>query len=67
MISKFDKGFRFLSCVTDIYSKYSWVIPLKDKKETAITNTFFTKVLNAPNRKRNKTLLDKVIEIFFAE
>ena len=43
MISKFDKGFRFLSFVTDIYSKYSWVIPLKDEKETAITNTFFYK------------------------
>ena len=23
---------RFLSCVIDMYSKYSWVIPLKDKK-----------------------------------
>ena len=32
LISKFNKGFRFLLCVTDIYSKYAWVIPLKDKK-----------------------------------
>ena len=31
-ISKFNKGFRFLLCVIDIYSKYTWVIPLKDKK-----------------------------------
>ena len=29
--SKFNKGFRFLLCVIDIYSKYAWVIPLKDK------------------------------------
>ena len=31
LISKFNKGFRFL-CVIDIFSKYAWVFPLKDKK-----------------------------------
>ena len=30
LISKFNKGFRFLLCVFDIYSKYAWVIRLKD-------------------------------------
>ena len=32
LLSKFNKGFRFLLCVIDIYSKYAWVFPLKDKK-----------------------------------
>ena len=32
LISKFNKGFRFLLCVVDIFSKYAWVVPLKDKK-----------------------------------
>ena len=32
LISKFNKRFRFLLCVIDIYSKYAWVVPLKDKK-----------------------------------
>ena len=32
LLSKFNKGFRFLLCVIDIFSKYAWVIPLKDKK-----------------------------------
>ena len=32
LISKFNKGFRFLLCVIDIYRKYAWVVPLKDKK-----------------------------------
>ena len=32
LISKYNKGFRFLLCVIDIYSKYACVIPLKDKK-----------------------------------
>ena len=40
LISRFSKGFRFLLCVIDIYSKYGWVIPLKDKKGIMITNTF---------------------------
>ena len=32
LISKFNKGFRFLLCVNDSFSKYAWVVPLKDKK-----------------------------------
>ena len=32
LISKFNKGFKFLLCVIDIYCKYAWVVPLKDKK-----------------------------------
>ena len=32
LISNFNKGFRFLLCVIDIFSKYAWVVPLKDKK-----------------------------------
>ena len=32
LISKFDKRFRFLLCAIDVYNKYAWVIPLKDKK-----------------------------------
>ena len=27
LLSKFNKGFRFLLCVIDIFSKYAWVIP----------------------------------------
>ena len=38
LISTFDKGFRYLLWVIDIYSKYAWVIPLKDKKGITITN-----------------------------
>ena len=32
LLSKFNKGFRFLLCFIDLFSKYTWVIPLKDKK-----------------------------------
>ena len=40
LISKYNKGFRFLLCVIDIYSKYACIIPLKDKKWITITNAF---------------------------
>ena len=32
LLSKYNKGIRFLLCVIDIFSKYAWVFPLKDKK-----------------------------------
>ena len=40
LISTFKKGFRFLLCAIDIYCKYVWVVPLRDKKGIKITNTF---------------------------
>ena len=58
LISKFNKGFRFLLCIIDIYNKYAWVIPLNDKKGTAITNAF-QKSLNESKRKTNKIWADK--------
>ena len=58
VISKFNKGFRFLLCVIDIYSKYAWVIPLKDKKVITITNAF-QKILNESARKPNNLWVDQ--------
>ena len=45
LISEFNKGFRFLLCVVDTYSKYAWVVPLKDSKGISIINAF-QKILN---------------------
>ena len=58
LISKINKGIRFLLCVPDIFSKYTWVIPLKDKRDITITNTFL-KILNKSNRKPNKIWVTK--------
>ena len=43
LISKLNKGIRFLFCVIDIFSGYVWVIPLKDKKGITIINAFLKK------------------------
>ena len=48
LISKFNKGFRFLLCVIDIFSKYAWVVPLKDKSGISIVNAF-QKILKESN------------------
>ena len=63
LISKFNNGFRFLLCVIDIYSKYAWVIPLKDKKGITITNAF-QKILDESNRKPNKIWTDKFSKLY---
>ena len=39
-ISKFNKGFNFLLCAFDIFSKYGWVVPLEYKKGVTIVNAF---------------------------
>ena len=49
-ISKSNKGFRFLLCAVDIYTKYAWAIHLKGKKGVTITNAF-QKILKESNRK----------------
>ena len=59
LISKFNNVFRFLSYVIDIYGKYAWIIPLKDKRGITITNAF-QKILDDSNRKPNKKWVDKV-------
>ena len=53
----------FLLCVIDIFSKYAWVILLKDKKGIAITNAF-QKFLKQTNCKPIKIWLDKVSEFY---
>ena len=45
LLCKFNKGFRFLLCAIDIFIKYAWVIPLKEKKGISIVNAF-QKILN---------------------
>ena len=39
-LSKYNKGIKYLLCAIDLFSKYAWVIPIKDKKGTSIVNAF---------------------------
>ena len=53
LISKYNKGIRYLLCVIDLFSRYAWVIPLKNKKGESIVEGF-EKILDDSNRKANK-------------
>ena len=58
LLSKYNKGIRFLLCVIDIFSKYAWVVHLKDKKGISILKAFQS-ILKQSNSKPNKIWLDK--------
>ena len=39
-LSKYNKGIKYLLCAIDLFSKYAWVVPLKDKRGISIVNVF---------------------------
>ena len=57
LLSKYNKGIKHLLCAVDLFSKYAWVIPLKDKKGTSIVNAF-QKIITE-RRKPNKIWVDQ--------
>ena len=65
LISKFNKGTRFLSCVIDIFIKYAWVVPLNDRKGITIVNAF-QKILDNSTEKPIKIWVDKGSEFYYS-
>ena len=63
LISKYNKGIRYLSYIIDLFSEYAWVVPLKDKRGVSIVNAF-QKILNSSKRKPNKILVDQGSEFY---
>ena len=63
LISKFNKRICFLLSAIDIFSKYTWVISVKNKKGIAIT-TAFQKILDESNCKPNKIWVDNGSEFY---
>ena len=63
LISKYNKGIRYLLCVIDLFSRYAWVIPLKNKKGESIVEEF-EKILDDSDRKPNKIWVDHGSEFY---
>ena len=63
LITKFNNRFRFLLCVVDIFSKYAWVLPLKDKNGVSIVNDF-QNILDKSRHKPSKIWVDKGNEFY---
>ena len=61
-LSKYNKGIKYLLCAIDLLSKYTWVIPLKDKRGISIVNAF-QKIISE-GRKPNKIWVDQGSEFY---
>ena len=62
-LSKKNKGIKYLLCAIDLFSKYAFAVPLKDKKGIIIVNAF-NKILKQSNRKPNKIWVDQQGEFY---
>ena len=60
-LSRYNKRIKYLLCAIDLFSKYAWVIPTKDKKSTSIVNAF-KKIISG--RKPNKIWVDQGSEFY---
>ena len=62
-LSKFNKGFKYLLCAIDLFRKYAWAIPIKDKRGTSIVN-IFKKIISEGQKKPNKIWVDQGSEFY---
>ena len=62
-LSKKNKGIKYILCAIDLYRKYAFVVPLKDKKGISIVNAF-NKIIKQSKRKPNKIWVDQGGEFY---
>ena len=63
LLSKQNKGIKYLLCAIDLFSKYAFVVPLEDKKGISIVNAF-DKIIKQSNKKPNKIWVDQGSEFY---
>ena len=63
LTSKHNKRIRYLLRAIDLFSKYAFVVPLKDKKGTTIANAFQS-ILDDSKRKPSKIWTDQSSEFY---
>ena len=61
-LSKYNKGIKYLLCAINLFSKYTWVVPIKEKKGVSIVNSF-EKIISK-ERKPNKIWVDQGSEFY---
>ena len=62
-LSKYNKGNNYLLCESDLFSKYAWVVSLKDKKGVSVVNAFQKIIWEG--RKPNKKWVDQGSEFYY--
>ena len=63
LISKYKKQIRYLLCAIDLFSKYAFFVPLKDKKGTVIVKSFQS-ISDNSKRKPTKMCIDQGSEFY---
>ena len=63
LLSKYNKGVKYILCAIDLFSKYASIVPIKDKKGTSIVNALI-KILSDSNGKPNKIWIDQGSEFY---
>ena len=61
-LSKYIKRIKYLLCAIDLFNKYAWVLPLKDKRGISIVNAF--PEISSKGRKPNKIWVDQGGEFY---
>ena len=61
-MQKFNDGYRYLLVCTNVFSKYAWVVPLKNKTGSSLVEAF--KIILASGRKSEKIITDQGTEFF---
>ena len=57
LLSKYNKGIKYLLYTIDLFSKYTWFVPLKSKRGISIVNAFQKIIWKGC--KPNKTWVDQ--------
>ena len=61
-LSKYNKRSRYLLCASDLFSRYAWIIPLKDKRGISIVYAF--QKIVSEGRRPNKMWVDQGGEFY---
>ena len=61
-MKEFNDGYRYLLVCIDVFSKYSWIVPIKSKTGPALVEAF--KVILSSGRKPEKIMTDQGTEFF---
>ena len=61
--AEYNNGFKYLLSVVDIFSKYGWIVPLKDKSGKSVSQAF-EKIFTSGERKPKKLWVDKGKEFY---
>ena len=62
LLQKYNDGYRYLLVCIDVFSKYVWVVPLKNKTGSMLVEAF--KIIFSSGCKPEKIMTDQGTEFF---